>query len=307
MKTIGIAILTLNAEKHLSHCIANLRNSTLNPKILVVDSSSKDQTCQIAKSMGVEILAIRREEFNHGATREMARKHLNTDIVVMVTPDAYAIDNNVLEVLVRPILENAAEAAYGRQIPHNPSNFFESFPREFNYPASSHIRTIEDVNIFGVYTFFCSNSFAAYSNQALDKIGGFKSVLLGEDTVAIAELLHQRGRVAYVAEAVVKHSHQYSLKQEFRRHFDTGYSRSQYKALFSNQKDRSRGKKYVIMMIKRLIKTRPTLLPYAFLQCATKWIGYQLGTYAKKMPLFLKKKCSSFPGYWSSSYYSSQE
>lgn len=306
-KTIGIAILTLNAEKHLANCVENLINSPLNPKILIVDSSSDDKTNNIAQDMGIEILTIKRGEFNHGSTREMARKQLNTDVVVMVTPDAYATNSHVLGLLVKPILDDAAEAAYARQIPHEPSNFFESFPRSFNYPETSHIRSIADVKKYGVYTFFCSNSFAAYSNKALDEIGGFKPVLLGEDAVAIAELLHKSGRVAYVSEAIVKHSHRYTLKQEFRRHFDTGYSRSQYKTLFINQGDHSRGKKYFSLMVKTLIKQQPFLFPYAFLQCGVKWIGYHLGASSKNAPLWLKKKCSSFPGYWSSSHYTHGE
>ena len=44
-----------------------------------------------------------RDEFNHGLTRERARRALGTDIVVMLTPDAVATDTEFVERLTRPI------------------------------------------------------------------------------------------------------------------------------------------------------------------------------------------------------------
>ena len=184
--TVGIAIFTLNSAHHLLKCITPLLNSPLKPKILVVDSSSTDDSVETAIRLGAETHVIPKEEFNHGTTREKARQLLKTDIVVMLTPDAYAIDSDVLGILIQPIVEKKASVAYARQIPHDGADFLEAFPRYFNYPAQSHIRSIENLEEYGVYTFFCSDSCAAYSNTALNEIGSFQSVLLGEDTVAAA-------------------------------------------------------------------------------------------------------------------------
>lgn len=304
-QSVGVVILTLNAGHHLDRCLKGIKESVLAPKILIVDSSSEDQTVAIAKNHGIETIVIKREDFNHGATREFARKHLNTDIVVMVTPDAYTVDNTVLELLVRPIINRSAVVAYARQIPHDHAGFFEAFPRKFNYPEESQIRSIEDHSTFGAYTYFCSNSFAAYLNTALDEIGGFKSVLLGEDTVAVAMLLHKGYKVAYVAEALVKHSHCYTLRQEFSRYFDTGYARVRCPYL-SKGGDGKRGKKFCKEMIKQLAKNQWHLLPYALLQCGVKWLGYRLGASCHNAPLAIKKKLSSFPGYWTSRYYTNE-
>lgn len=300
-QSIGIAVLTLNAASYLLKCLEPLLASPLQPHILVVDSSSNDNTIKVAKEMGVETIVIPRNEFNHGLTREMARKHLNSDIVVMITPDAIAIDNRALEKLVKPIITGQAAITYGRQIPHFGADFFESFAREFNYPEVSQIRSLSDAHQYGVYTFFCSDSFAAYSNKALDSIGGFPEVLLGEDTVATALLLRQGYQIAYVAEAVVRHSHGYSLKQEFRRYFDTGLARADYGHLFvCGESDNKRGSQFVKEMFKRLIKEQPHLLPYACLQTAMKWFGYRLGKVSTEAPVWFKKPLSAHPGYWTS-------
>lgn len=302
--SIGVAVITHNAKKHLPYCLPPLLASPLKPRVLVVNSSSNDGTVETAEKLGAETLVIPRPDFNHGTTRELARKHLNTDIIVMITPDAYATDSNMLDRLIDPIINNQASISYGRQIAHDGADFFESFHREFNYPPESHIRSIKDIKKYGIYTFFCSDSCAAYSNQALDEIGGFQSVLLGEDTVAVASLLKMGHKISYAADAIVKHSHRYSLVQEFRRHFDTGLARKKYKNLIScGGSDSKRGKEYVRAMTKQLVKENPLLLPYAFAQTFVKLAGYRIGSYSTKAPLWLKKIFTSQDFYWTSNAY----
>lgn len=276
--TVGIAILTLNAEKHLSHCLKPLLASPLNPRILVVDSSSTDGTVSLAKRLGVETLEIDRKTFNHGATREWARKQLQTDIVLMITPDAYATDPHAITRLIQPIVKGQAAVSYGRQLAHIGADFFESFPRSFNYPRTSHIRSLQDASQYGIYTFFCSDSFAAYLNSALDSIGGFPTTNFGEDTLAVASLLKSGYKVAYVAEASVRHSHRYSLQQEFQRHLEIGYAREKHRDLLSCPgTDSQRGKEYARVLMRHLLRERPLLLPYACAHLGAKWLGYRLG------------------------------
>lgn len=306
--SIGVVVVTHQAKHHLKHCLPPLLNSSLKPRVLVVNSSSNDGTVETAQQMGAETLVIPRKEFNHGVTREKARRHLNADIAVMITPDAYLNDSCTLDKLIEPIVSGKASVAYARQIPHDGADFFESFSRDYNYPEQGHIRSIEDLSIYGVYSFFCSNACAAYSNAALEEIGGFQPVLLGEDTVAVAKLLRKGHRIAYVAEALVKHSHRYSISQEFRRSFDTGLARKEYRHLLQGAgKDTKRGAAYFKEMSKRLIKERPHWLPYAFFQTAAKWVGYQLGRASVDAPLWLKKRLSSQDFYWNSDAFLSAE
>lgn len=298
-QTIGIAIPTLNAAHLLPKCIPPLLASPEKPRILIIDSSSKDQTVKVAEKFGIEIIVIPRDTFNHGTTRDIARKHLGTDIVIMMTPDAIAVDNQMIGKLIQPIVEEKAVASYARQIPHDHAEFFEAFPREFNYPPAGHIRNISDIERYGIYTFFCSDSCAAYLNSALEGIGGFQKVLIGEDTVAVAQLLRKGYSVSYTADAIVKHSHDYSLIQEFRHYFDTGIARRSYANLIEcPTTDGQRGKQYVTAMLKKLIKEKPTLLPYAILQSIIKWAGYRIGHASMNAPLWFKRRCSGHPGYW---------
>jgi rhamnosyltransferase len=304
--SIGIVIPTFRAAQHLPHCLPPLLQSPLKPRILIIDSSSPDQTVDIAQKMGAETLVIPQVEFNHGTTREKGRQYLHTSIVVMMTQDAYLVSSDMLEELVKPIFQKKASIAYARQIPHRDAGFFGSFARSFNYPPKSHIRSISDIATYGVYTFFCSDSCAAYCNSALNDVGGFPHVLFGEDTVVTAKLLHKQHHIAYVAEAQVYHSHDYTLKQEFCRHFDIGLARSAYQELISlGGSDHQRGKDYTQALLKTLWQTSPSLIPYALLQTATKYFGYNLGQASLNAPLWLKKMLSSQKYYWNSSMISS--
>ena len=301
--SIGVACITHAAKQHLVHCLPVFVNSSLKPRVLVVNSSSGDGTVELARELGAETLTIPRCEFNHGATRELARAHLGTDIVVMVTPDAYARDPEFLEKLVAPVITGKADVSYARQLPRQGAGFFERFAREFNYPETSHIRSLVDIPQWGVYTFFCSNSCAAWSNAGLDQVGGFMPALTNEDYLATAKILQAGGRVAYVAEAEIYHSHYYTLVQEFRRYFDTGYMRAEHPwvTMMVGPAER-RGTAFAGKMLGRLARECPVLIPYALLQTAAKWLGFRVGYWSLKAPLWWKKMLSAQDYYWVSTY-----
>lgn len=302
--SIGVVLLTYNARKHLPFCLPPLLNSPLAPRVLVVDSSSNDGTIEEAARMGAETLVIPRDEFNHGATREMGRKYLGTEIVVMMTQDAYPLDENMLEKLIEPVVKTRAAVSYARQIPHDGASVWESFPRSFNYPEKSQLRGIEDVDKYGIYTIFCSDSCAAYKNSVLDAIGGFGPTLSLEDTFAVAKILKNGYKIAYVAEAVVKHSHSYTLLQEFRHYFDVGYARRQNQELISSFGGaEGRGKEFFLALLMKLYRDRPSLIPYAFVSTFVKWLGYRVGLVSLNAPLFLKKAFSGQDYYWTSKFY----
>ena len=299
--SIGVVFITHGARRHLPFCLPPVLNSPLKPRVLVVNSSSNDGTVELAQEMGAETLVVPRREFNHGATRELARRHLGTAIVVMMTPDAYAVSSDFLEALVRPLAEGLATVSYARQLPHEGADFFAAFAREFNYPARSELRGREDVLRRGSFTVFCSNACAAWLNAGLDEIGGFPTVLTAEDTAAASRLIATGHRIAYVAEAVVRHSHGYPLREEFRRYFDTGYARQAMgpDALFG-QSDERHGRRFATALLARLARERPWAIPYAMANMAAKYLGYRVGRLGPRLPLALSQRMSGQDYFWTS-------
>ncbi|MAM74528.1 glycosyltransferase family 2 protein [uncultured Tistrella sp.] len=307
-QTINVFVITYKATHLLPKCLPNLLNSTIKARIIVVNSSSNDGTVEMAQEMGAETFVVPRKSFNHALTRELARRTFPSDIAVMVTPDAFPTGPDVIEKLTAPIREGKAAVSYARQIPHVGAGFFEAFPREFNYPAVNEIRSIEDLKRYGAYTFYCSNSCSAWRNSALDAVGGFGVSLVSEDFIGVAKLLRNGEKVAYVGDAVVHHSHTYTLKQEFQRMFDTGYERYwQRHLLLDGVSEDARGKLFVKAMIARLWKERPVAIPYAIVQTGAKYIGYKLGFAAHKLPKSWIPKISSQDFYWGSEAFQKRE
>lgn len=302
--SVGVAIITYKAVDILEACIKPILASEIHPRIVVVNSSSNDGTVELAKKLGADTLIIPRNEFNHGATRDLARSYLATDIVVMMTPDAIPTSSNFLSELLSPIYNGEAAIAYSRQIPNFDSTVFESFPREFNYPIKSELRGLQDLNILGAYTYFSSDTCCAYLNKTIDEVGGFPSMLVSEDTFIAAKILNKGYKIAYVAESIVMHSHKYKLKQEFKRYFDIGYVRGLYqKELFNNLKDEGRGYIFFKALLNKIIKENILLLPYAFVQTAIKYLGYRVGFYGQRLPVSIKKCFSGQDFYWESILY----
>jgi rhamnosyltransferase len=297
--TVGVVVVTHRAREHLERCLPPLLASSVRPRVLVVNSSSHDGTVETARALGADTLVVARCRFNHGSTRELARRRLATDVVVMMTPDAYPADDTTLDRLVAPVLAEEAAVAYGRQVPRPEAGVFERFLRAFGYPAVSHVRSVADAEHHGAYLTFCSNAFAAYRQRALDEIGGFRATLSHEDAIAAALLLRRGHRIAYVAEAVVEHSHPTSLRSEFRRYFDAGYAREQFRdALAVGGSHRGLGRRYVAELAREVARERPWLLPYAGAHVVAKGAGYWLGKRAVGAPDKVNRYLSGQDYYW---------
>ena len=298
--SLGVAVITHKAREHLQHCLPPLLRSALAPRVLVVNSSSGDGTVEEARRLGAEVLIVPRADFNHGLTRERARHFLGTSIVVMLTPDAYPTGEDFLERLTDPIRRGEAAVAYGRQLARPGAGLLERMGREFNYPPGSQLRSLADWPLYGSYTHFCSNACAAWSNRALDRIGGFRATLVSEETIAVAELLRRGERIAYVAEATVIHSHPLGLVGEFTRHFDIGYARRRFASLLrAGERDEVRGQAFARAALSHVLAEHPAELPRVAAQLAAKWLGYRLGLAGPALPLALAHRLSGQDYFWS--------
>ncbi len=269
---------------------------------VVVDSASTDGTHFDDLPVGWQLLHIDATDFNHGGTRNLALQHLPayTDVVVFMTQDALLADAEAVRDLVAAFADPEVACAYGRQLPHADATPIASHARLFNYPTTSRAVNLADKARLGLKACFLSNSFAAYRLNDLQAVGCFPSdVILGEDMSVAARLLMTGKRVAYVAEACVHHSHNYSLMQEFRRYFDTGvfHARSQW-LLDEFGSANGEGLRFVLSELHYLSKHAPHLIPSAILRTLAKWGGYKLGRLEAYLPLKLKVICSMHKGYW---------
>jgi rhamnosyltransferase len=186
---IGVVIPTLNASRIWGNLQRGLEQQGLHSsQILIIDSSSTDDTRSLAEQAGFVVIRIPRSEFSHGGTRELACRYLPwADFLVFMTQDAVLANDEALAQLCSALEDNTVGAAYGRQLPREEAGLIERHGRLFNYPPLSEVRSIENRRQLGFRAAFFSNSFAVYRRTALEQAGGFPSdAIVSEEVTVIA-------------------------------------------------------------------------------------------------------------------------
>jgi rhamnosyltransferase len=297
----SIIIPTWNAEKNIDGLLKSVKSQSVPCEMIVVDSSSTDNTVKIAESYGIKAITIEREEFDHGGTRTLAGKATQGDILIFLTQDAMPFNNYAVENLLKPFEDLNIGAAYGRQLPYPDTSQFGTHNRLFNYPESSCIRSYEDKEKYKIKTPFLSNAFAAYRKKALEDIGGFKENLIStEDTYAGAKLLLAGYKIAYVSDAMVYHSHSYTVFEEFRRYFDIGVFHKKEKWISEEFGGAgTEGMRYIRSELAFLLNNRKChLLPEFVIRNVLKYLGFNIGKNYEKIPGDLVKKMSMNKMWW---------
>lgn len=299
---LALCIPTLNAEKDASRLLSAIERQSLHPdRFVVIDSSSTDRTTNLFRAAGATVNVIARSTFNHGGSRQLGVDQLqDAEVIIFLTQDAVPADEQAFARLVRCFDDPAIGAAYGRQLPHAGAGPIEAHARFFNYPEQSRVKSWEDRMNLGIKTAFLSNSFAAYRRDDLMAAGGFPGhLIMGEDTYVAGRMLQSGKRVAYCADAMVFHSHDYGFGEEFRRYFDTGvlHAREPWiRERFGGAG--GEGWKFLKSELRFVLPRAPWLLPSVFVRTSLKLLGFRLGLQERSIPRWLKLRLSMFRSFW---------
>lgn len=297
-----IAVPTYNGGKIWKEVITSIkRYAPQNLYVLVIDSNSKDDTAANALAAGFDVDTINGADFNHGGTRNIAveKAQHEHDIIIFMTQDAIPQQDFIINI-IDAFKDEKVACAYGRQLPHVDANPLASHARYYNYPTKDYVCGYEDIPEMGIKTVFMSNSFSAYRISAFKKLGGFPSnTILCEDMYFTAKAVMAGFKVAYTANAVVRHSHNYTPMEEFKRYFDIGvfhadepWIREEFGGAGGE------GKRFILSELKYLLKSAPLWIPLALINNFMKILGYKIGQNYKKLPLSIVKKLSMHKRYW---------
>jgi len=302
---IACIVPTYNGRNDLGRLLDSLEQQRASFDLFIVDSSSSDGTNELACSRVNNVLTIPSSQFNHGGTRQMmVNRNPGYDIYVFLTQDAYLEESDAIENLVAAFEDSKVAAVCGRQLPHKNASPLAEHARLFNYPATSLVKSFDDAPAMGIKTAFMSNSFAAYRGAALLEVGGFpEHMIFAEDMYVAAKMLLAGWKVAYAGNAGCRHSHNYTLREEFCRYFDMGvfHAREPWiRERFGGAG--GEGLRYVKSELAFLGLSRLHLWPSAIFRNAVKLLGYKLGQKEQGMSLALKKKMGMYKRYWDSPY-----
>lgn len=303
---IDVIIPTYKPGKEFEKLIGRLQKQEYPiHKIIIINTRTDIFPDELDRSnYEIEITHIEPDQFDHGGTRNMGAGMSDADIVVYMTQDAIPVDEKLIGTFAKIFEENQdIGIAYGRQLPREECNIIERYTRRFNYPEKSLIKTKEDLPKLGIKTFFFSDVCAAYRRNYLLSAGGFEDpTIFNEDMIFAGKRIYAGDKVAYVAEAKVIHSHNYTGRQQFHRNFDLAVSQTQHPEVFEGVPSEGEGIRMVKATAKYLVRNGyPWKVFMLVYQSGCKYIGYFLGKRYEKLPMWLILKCTSSRKYWKNS------
>ena len=266
--------------------LQKLEDQTLpHVKIIIMNTGeeyfdrSLDTAGVLERYDNIEIHHIPEGSFNHGGTRRAAASFSAAEHLIYMTQDAEPAADTLIEELQRPFEEHDDIAVtYARQLPKDGASPIEAYNRSFNYPDTDRKKTEKDLPVLGIKTYFCSDVCACYSRRIYDELGGHEDTDFNEDMIYACRAVKAGYAVYYRASAGVYHSHDYGIKEQYRRNVELGRSQALHPEVFGNVSSESEGEKLVKGCTGYLMKNGYWyLVPRFIAECAARYMGYRKG------------------------------
>lgn len=281
MSRISLIVPTLNAEHELPVLLDAVMSQTRVPdEILIVDSSSDDKTVELAESyVGVRTMTVRRKDFDHGGTRQLALESVRGEYVLFLTQDAVPADECYVENLLVPFEDSSIAMVSGRQLPKPDARRFVQLVQKYNYPPESNVRTVRDIERLGIKACFASDACSAYRRVAVEAIGGIpRPCSTNEDMLAAIRLLRKGYKVSYAADACVFHSHSLTFQEQYQRNYAIGVFLEEHANELRVGSEVGEGIKMAQSILSQLIREKSPLESISFvLDCIARFIGNRQG------------------------------
>lgn len=277
-KKIDIICPLYNAEAY----IKNLNKSFLKQKGICLNeikyllTESKDNTEKFLKDNKIKYKKIKVKDFSHSYTREEAAFESNADIVVFVTQDVVIEDERWLYNLTKDIDDDIV-ACYSRQI--TKFNNIEKYTRESNYPNKSSVVSKKDIEKLCLKTFFFSDAASAINRKIFVKLNGYdqKKLPISEDMYIAYKIIMNGYKIKYCSDSIVYHSHNFTLKEIYKRYKLTGqfFKENNYLDKYGTNSSGFKLAKYVL---KRIVQEKRFKLLFRFpFDMGARYLGMKVG------------------------------
>ena len=278
-KNVDIICPLYNASSY----IENLHKSLLKQKNVNINrfryilTESKDETEKFLRDNKISFRKIKKEEFSHSLVREKEALESSSDILVFVTQDVVIEDELWLYKLIKDIDDDKIVATYSRQL--TKFNNLEKYTREANYPENDIIKSKEDIEKFGLKTFFFSDAASAISTKVFKELHGYdnKNLPISEDMYIAYKIIINGYKIKYCSDSVVYHSHNFTLKEIYERYKLTGefFKKNSYLDKYGTTGSGAKLAKYIL---KRIFQEKRFILLFRYpFDMAARLIGMKVG------------------------------
>ena len=268
MLRIDVVCPLYRAEDEIDAVLAGLsaqKNIILHKVVFSITDTGDDLSVVIEKILkaGYTYFLVPLADFSHSLTRQTAIfDYCESDVVLMLSQDARFVGEDAAFTLASAVDETCVYA-YGRQICSKRT--IERYVREKNYGKESLTVSNDDVASMQLSAFFASDAFSAYHRPTFIKVGGYDDIhmMMNEDMYYAKKVIDMGLKKAYVAQAIVEHSHRHTLKQLYQRYRATGAWFAQHPE-FDAYKTTDSGLKLALYVFKRALKdlNAPVLLRF---------------------------------------------
>jgi rhamnosyltransferase len=302
---ISVIIPVKDGGADLRRCLDGIERQDLDEpvELLVVDNASRDGSPDVARSRGARVLEVGSTEFLHGATRNLAAQEASGDVLVFTSQDAYAPGHDWLARLAGALrTDDALAGVYGRQVPHHGASPPEQFFLGFLYGPEPRVQRAAGQDEVSMQTTLFSNVNSAIRRDVWKRFPFADDLFFAEDQDWARRVLLAGYAIAYEPQAVVRHSHAYTVGSALKRFFDAGASAERgFLAGGSASAGvlRREALRYAREELAWLVQTgRRRWIPYAAVYELAKFLGVQLGARHRQLPLWAKRRLSFYPDYW---------
>lgn len=210
MPETSIIIRTYNEEKHLGNLLRAISEQSYKDyEVIVVDSSSRDRTVEIAEQFGAKVISIESRDFTFGYALNVGCEASRGKYLVFASAHVLPADEAWLFNTLAPFDNDKIAGVFGRQLGHPTSKFSESmdFKRVFKTVALDLNEPLDYVN----------NANAAIRKESWEK-HRFDEYLFGlEDVDLIKRITNEGYLIRYEPKSAVYHIHHETWSQVFNR------------------------------------------------------------------------------------------
>ena len=224
---VSVFIPTKNAGPRLREVLSAVasQDTSRRLEIVAIDSGSTDGTVGLLAEHGARVTEIPPAEFDHGLTRNQGIAAARGRFIVLLTQDAVPAGPGWLEALLGPFEDGEVAGVYARQIPRAETDVLTRRHVDVSFIGSP-VRRVQRMpdrasylrlHAMDRYRLCCFDDVCCAVRRSVWERIPYEQAYFAEDLDWGKKALEAGGTLVYEPAAAVVHSHQRSIRYEYRR------------------------------------------------------------------------------------------
>lgn len=247
MPYVSIIVRSFNDIAYIEKTLSMIMNQRFNDfELINVDSGSKDGTFDVVKKYNPNAYQIKPGEYIPGKVLNDAIQKSSGEIIVFNNSDCIPQNEFWLENLIKPFKESdKIVATFGNQLPRKDAR---------PLVIKDNTRAFGDGKISATWFHFFSLATSAAMKKTLVDFPFDPKIQYSEDIEWSFRMKNKGFLLRYVPDAIVEHSHNYTLKEVKKRFFNEGLADAK---IFGTSKSAT---EFIVPCLKELMRDIAYLL-----------------------------------------------